>query len=279
MRNEDISGLLLNICLGRKHHQHGRGKNLYKVGDEEYEYMRRCIESKVVKNKPIEFFINYSGSKNPNACPYPEPDESERHALASLYKLIMQIEKIYSHSVIIHIIVNDARAIFANNARIEDTVRYFNGLKRMIEQDECFVKYFKPILLSQIWDSIGKEFYSLLEINVAEVEKQIREDEDYEELINRAERSSRPDNADSNLDQAVVRFKASLMTENQLKIWEKKFPNVVMMSYRINPAWGIPFLLPWATGKGQTTQPWHGWYDEETRRVMTKYRQSKQTYS
>ncbi|MBU4257342.1 isocyanide synthase family protein [Patescibacteria group bacterium] len=278
MNEREISNKVMGVLTSRKYgfHQRGNGKNAPKRNTREYEFFLRCIEEKLRKQKPVEFFINFTGLKNYNACKYYNPDESEKRAFSFLLNMAKQIEKIYPQGVVINIISNDARAMFANGAKEENCRIYYTGLEKMIKENESFSKHFRLFHLKDIWQKEGEDFFSLLSQTVAEVEKNIENDPDFQELLLRAKRSAKPNTPDHELKQAVVKFKATLATEKELRIWDKHFPHAIMLSYRINPAWGLPFLLPWATGEGEVTHPWHGWYDKNTNKVMTVWRQEKQ---
>ncbi len=276
MTDNETAERIIGILSSRNFHQHGKGKNPPKPGTAGYNFFLKIVKKKAKDQKPVKFFINFSGHKNLNACRRPEPDESETRALTLLAEMAKQIEGIYPKGVIINIIVNDARAAFANGAKLENAGRYFAGIEKMILEKKDFSRHFRLFRLKDIWEKEGKEFFSLLEQNVREIAETIESDLDLPELVDRARRSAKPGTPDHELKQAVVRFKATLATEKELRIWEKHFPQTIMLSYRVNPAWGIPFFLPWATGKGETTQPWHGPYDPITKRVMTAARQELQ---
>lgn len=276
MTDSEIAEKIIGILSSRNFHQHGKGKNPPKPGTADYNFFFKIVMEKIRDQKPVEFFINFSGHKNLNACKYPEPDESEKRALNVLTEMAKQIERIYPDGAIINIIVNDARAIFANSAKKENTRIYYAGLQKMIGENEEFSKYFRLFRLEDIWQKEGGKFFSLLNQIVLEMEKTLENDPDLQELLLRARRSAKPDTTDQELKQAVAKFKATLATEKELRIWDKHFSLAIMLSYRVNPAWGLPFLLPWATGKGETTQPWHGPYDPATKRVMTAGRQERQ---
>jgi hypothetical protein len=261
-----------------KFHQHGKGRNPPKRGKPEYDFFLRLIEEKIRRQEPIEFIIGFAAHKNLNACKSPLPDNSEFFSLNFLASTARNIEDIYPKGIIINIIQFDARAMLANGVLNKNIEQYFAGLNRMIAENTDFSKCFRLHKLSTIWNSHGENFSRFLEEKIEETRKNIESDPSLPELIVRAKRNNKNSVSAKDLliKEAVVKFKASFIAERDFGIWDKHFPGAILLSFRANPYYGKPYLLPWTTGKGSITQPWHGYYDKITGQVISQERQQLQ---
>lgn len=276
MQEYKITTKLLEILFSRKFHQNGKGKTPPGSRGVKYAFFYKKLYEKIVNKQPIELTIGFGYHKNLNACGRPEPDKAEQKSLEFLVGMAKKIEEIYSEGVMITIFTTGERAIIANSANLSDTLAYYDGLKKMIKEDNEFSKYFKLLRLGEIWDTVGEDFYELLYLRAAEIRQKIdNEPAKYEQLCLQSARNQKNGciAEEDSIRNSVAIFLASFEAERELDLFEKFSPGSIMLSYRLIPYYKHPTLIPWTIRKGNITQPWQGPYDEISGQVMTQTRQ------
>jgi len=128
----------------------------YSVNPEYLEHIRGAIKLSIDKNEPIKLTLVFGGYKLWRFAESPEVDWAELFSLMYYTEWLKPICEIYKPGVWFDFFSDDEILEIMDNIPKEDTRKYADGFKRLID----FLKHYVPVNLSFTYNRVGDQYES-----------------------------------------------------------------------------------------------------------------------